>query len=65
MEYYYLKKGETIKEGDEVECSNDPWRDKAEWRPAKCIGEPAPDPQYVAHRQYRRKLAEKGGWQCK
>jgi len=58
--YYYLKKGEIIQQGDEVEMSakyNDPpkWVDAA-----NTIGTPAPDPQFMAHRVYRR-LIEKGG----
>ncbi len=54
--YYYLKKGEIIQEGDEVEMSNK-YNDPAKWVKAEnCIGEPAPDPQYMAHRIYRRLL---------
>ena len=55
-EYYYLKKGDIIKKGDEVDACNNPWHDNAKWVKATCIGEQAPDPQYVAHRQYRRRL---------
>ena len=57
--YYYLKKGDIIQEGDEIDNCNDPWRDEALWVEAKhCIGEPAPDPQYVSHRQYRRLIVD-------
>lgn len=31
----------------------------------RCIGEPAPDPQHVAHRQYRRRVAPAGGGEGK
>lgn len=52
--YYYLKKGEIIQEGDEVEMSNK-YNEDAKWVKAEhCIGDPAPDPQFMAHRQYRR-----------
>ena len=55
-EYYYLKKGETIKEGDEVEISSK-YNDPPKWVMAtNCFGEPAPDPQFIAHRKYRRKI---------
>jgi len=56
-EYYYLKKGEIIRPGDEVEVSAK-YNDPPKWVPAseQTIGTPAPDPQYMAHRIYRRKL---------
>lgn len=57
-EYRLLEKGEIIQEGDEIDACRDPWRDNALWVPVtSCIGEPAPDPQFVAHRQYRRKVS--------
>ena len=57
--YYYLKKGDIIQEGDEIDLCGDPWRDYAEWVKVKCcIGEPAPDPQYISHRQYRRLIVD-------
>mgnify|MGYP003421699423 CR=1 FL=1 len=56
--YRRLEAGEIICEGDEIDCCRDQWRDAPVWRPVTaCIGEPAPDPQYVSHRQYRRKAA--------
>lgn len=55
-EYRHLAKGEIIQPGDEVDACRDPWRDRAVWKPARNIGEPAPDPQYPAHRIYRRKI---------
>ena len=57
-EYHYLEKDELILEGDEVECSPDSWRDEPDWRPTKLAGQRAPDPQYIAHRKYRRKMSE-------
>jgi hypothetical protein len=51
-----LRKGEIIEAGDWVDACNDGWRDPPKWKPANCVGEPAPDPQYPAHRNYRRIL---------
>ena len=56
MNYRRLEKGEIIQEGDEADGCVDPWRDDPVWEPAGNIGEPAPDPQYPAHRQYRRPI---------
>ena len=55
-EYRRLKKGEIIQAGDEIDRCVDAWRDPPVWEPIHPdnIGEPAPDPQYPAHRQYRR-----------
>lgn len=55
--YYYLKKGEEIKEGDEVDMSAK-YNDPPKWLKATCIGQPAPDPKYIAHRKYRRLITE-------
>lgn len=52
--YRILESGETIREGDEVDESS--WRDFPVWKPANCIGEPAPCPKYPGHRVYRRKI---------
>lgn len=54
--YRRLKKGEVIQDGDEIDRCADPWRDDAVWEPVNPanIGDAAPDPQYPAHRQYRR-----------
>ena len=57
-EYRHLKHGEIIQPGDEVDACRDAWRDDPVWKPAGNIGEPAPAPQYPAHRIYRRKIAE-------
>ena len=56
--YRRLDKDEIIQEGDEVDACNDAWRDKPNWKPASCscIGKPAPDPQYISHRIYRRRI---------
>lgn len=56
MNYYYLKEGEIIQEGDEVDICNDGWRDDPVWKETTCVGQPAPDPQYPSHRRYRRKI---------
>lgn len=54
MEYRILAKDEIIEAGDEVDSSTG-WNDNPVWVPATtCIGEPAPDPSYPAHRVYRR-----------
>ena len=53
MNYRILEKGEIIKQGDECDVSNGLKSDPV-WRPAKCINEPAPDPDYISHRVYRR-----------
>jgi len=53
--YYYLKEGDTIQDGDEVEMSND-IHAVAKWVPANCIGQKAHDPNYPSHRMYRRLL---------
>ena len=52
-----LKKGEIVRTGDERDMARDGWRDPADWQPATPadIGKPAPDPQYPAHRIFRRR----------
>jgi len=57
-EYRCLRKGEIIEEGDEVDVSTDGWRDEPVWKPIICVGQEVPDPQYPAHRQYRRKVKQ-------
>jgi len=55
MSFYYLKTGDIIKAGDQVDACNDGWRDEPKWEEVKrCIGEPAPNPIYPSHRTYRR-----------
>jgi len=54
MDYYYLKHGDIILKGDEVDMCNDGWRDDPLWVKATDIGSQAPDPQYPSHRRYRR-----------
>jgi hypothetical protein len=56
--YRRLEMGEIIQEGDEYDNCGNAWKDEAVWVPATCIGEPAPNPNYVSHRQYRRKINE-------
>lgn len=55
--YYYLKKGEIVQPGDEVEMSAK-YNDDTKWVSAvNSIGTPAPDPQYMAHRVFRRRIS--------
>jgi len=54
MKYYYLKKGDIIQDGDEVDMCRDGWRDEPIWVKATRVGEKAPDPRYPSHRIYRR-----------
>lgn len=56
-EYRILKEGEIIKEGDEVDASS--LKDDAKWVPVEnTIGKPAPNPRFLSHRVYRRKIEE-------
>lgn len=55
-EYYHLKHNDIVQEGDEIDTCRDPWRDDPVWKPVENWGYPAPDPQYVSHRQFRRKM---------
>ena len=60
-EYRLLDKGEIIEAGDEIDRCANPWKDWPKWElvhPSD-VGRTAPDPQFPAHRQYRRRL--KGG----
>jgi len=59
-EYRLLEKGEVIQEGDEVDGSNDGWRDAPKWKPVhpSSIGEAACDPAFPSHRIYRRKVKQ-------
>lgn len=53
INYRPLKKGEIIEHGDEVLYS-----DKLGWvKDSTCIGTPAPDPNFIAHRLYRRPVS--------
>lgn len=55
--YRYLRHGEIIQEGDEIDGCVNPWRDDPAWEPvhSESVGKAAPDPQYPSHRQYRRR----------
>lgn len=55
----YLEAGELIQAGDETDRSVDSWKDWPKWEPVhpKDIGQPAPDPRFVAHRIFRRWVA--------
>ena len=59
--YRRLEKDEIIKDGDEVDACADGYKDDPIWEPVKRhnIGRLAPDPQYIAHSQFRRKEIEK------
>lgn len=46
--YRQLEEGEIILATDEIQ------NDDATWRPAVCVGQPAPSPHYTSHRVYRR-----------
>jgi hypothetical protein len=56
--YRRLEHMEIIQPGDEYDNCRDAWRDPPVWVPVnpRSYGKPAPDPQYPAHRQYRRPL---------
>lgn len=58
--YRRLEEGEIIQEGDEYDNCNNPWKDDAVWIPVPYmhIGQLAPNPNFVSHRQYRRKIDE-------
>lgn len=53
VNYRALKKDELIEENDEVYDD-----DKHGWRKTICAGTPAPDPQFTAHRMYRRAITK-------
>lgn len=54
--YRMLAKGETILPGDEVLTDS-----HLGWQLAKAVFQPAPDPNYTAHRMYRRALENRDG----
>lgn len=63
--YRILKHGEIVQEGDEYDFCANPWKDMPKWRkvlPSE-IGLSVPDPQYPAHRIFRRPIekTEAGG----
>ena len=61
-DYYYLKAGEIIQQGDEVDACVDGWRDDPKWIPAVGrIGQSAPDPRFPSHSRYRRRIATVSG----
>lgn len=53
VNYRQLKKGEIIEKDDEVLCES-----KIGWVTTieSCVGTLVPDPQYTAHRIYRRRI---------
>jgi len=60
LKWRRLEFGEIIQAGDEIDRCSDPWRDPPKWESVhpNDIGQPAPDPQYSSHRQYRRRGEE-------
>lgn len=54
--YRQLKKGEIIKEGDEVGNIGYNEDGSIKWQKATCVGSKAPDPLFTSHRWYRRLL---------
>ena len=58
VKYRSLEAGEIIREGDQIDRCNNPWKDMPVWEPASNIGSPAPDPKYPAHTRYRRPIMD-------
>lgn len=60
--YYYLQKGDIIKDGDEYGdwIGVNPFRGKTVWKPVPphMIGKEVSDPRYIAHTEYRRKITK-------
>ena len=54
--YRRLEYGEIIQHGDEIDLCGNPMKEFPIWEPAGNIGEPAPDPKYPSHGQYRRRI---------
>lgn len=54
-----LNKGEVIREGDLVDMCSNPMHDDPKWQNVnvKNVGTKAPDPQFRAHRIYKRKVS--------
>lgn len=61
--YRQLEKDEIIKFSDEYDASRDGWRDPPLWKRVKAamIGQPAPDPQFIAHTTFRRRVSLEDG----
>lgn len=57
--YRQLEKDEAIEFADEYDASPDSWRDPPRWTRVKAfmIGTRAPDPQFIAHTTFRRRLS--------
>lgn len=55
--YRQLIAGEIIQPGDEIDACVNAMKEQPRWEPVtQCIGEPAPDPSFPAHRIYRRRI---------
>ena len=57
--YRRLEKGEVVQEGDEFDACADGYKDFPIWEKVAniSIGRKAPDPQYISHSQFRRKIS--------
>lgn len=58
-QYYHLKKGDRILEGDEIDVSDEFNKPSPCWIKANFVGGLAPDPSFISHRKYRRKITKK------
>ena len=57
--FYYLKKGEIIQEGDECGTMQKYNESDFNWvKEIDYIGNQAPDPQFMSHRKYRRIITQ-------
>ena len=57
--YRPLAQGEVVTESDERLYEDHPWHGGNPWwgRPQPAdVGQPAPDPRFVSHRQFRRRI---------
>jgi len=54
--YRMLKEGEIIKAGDEVMGDRFDAGKEPVWKPTICAGQLVPDPRFLSHRLYRRRI---------
>lgn len=54
--YRMLEKGEIIHKDDEVSADREDAGKEQQWKPTICAGQLAPDPKFLAHRLYRRRI---------
>jgi hypothetical protein len=55
IKYYYLKKGDVVLIGDEVEITNQ-YSPQQTWQKTICAGTIAPDPRFMTNKKYRRSV---------